>query len=212
MLAEIRTGIVRASDGTVNPARAGRFGELICGDTVGKYFELAKQGQLFCASMQGGTTLGTVLQNTAVTFTLYNPSASGVLVSLLECSISFTALQVTTTTIETLVYAANLNTAAAIPTATTALTVRSALLGAGSGQAQAFSAATLPATPVVIRVFPLNAFCTVTTQLAESSLSATDKIDGAIVLQPNTAVTIQELATTTSASGIISMLWAEIPL
>ena len=213
MLAEVKTGMIQAGDGSVNVIRAGRFGEVITGEAVGKYYELSKQGRIFCASMQAGAVLGTALTTAAVTVTLYNPTGSGVNLSWLQTAIAFTALQVTTSTLETLVYAANTDPTFAIPTGMTQLTARPALIGAPyTSQGRAFSAATTPAAPVVIRIFPLTAYCTVTTQLAESGLAATDYVDGAIVLAPNTACTIQELATTTQATGIISIVWAEIPV
>ena len=212
MLAEVKTGMIQAGDGSVNVARAGRFGEVITGEAVGKYYEMSKQGRVFCASQQAGAVMGVSLTATAVTVTLFNPSGSGVNLSLLQTSIAFTALQTTTTTTEVLVYAVNPDPSSAIPTGMTQLTVRPALIGAPyTSMGRAFSAATVPAAPVVVRIFPLAAYCTSGTQLAESGLAATDYVDGAIVLAPNTAVTIQELATTTQATGIISMVWAEIP-
>jgi hypothetical protein len=211
MLAEIRTGIQQSQDGAVNPARAGRFNELIGGEAVGKYYEIARQGRIFCASMQAGASLGTALTATAVTFTLYNPSASGVNLSLLQCGVCLSTEVVNAET-GILVYAANVDPSAAIPSATTPLTVRPALLGASANSAgRAFSAATLPATPVVVRVFPLAHNQVATTATSLSGLAAVDYVDGALALAPNTAVTIQQIKTTAD-SGIVSMVWAEIPV
>ena len=213
MLAELKTGMVQAGDGSISVARAGRFGEVITGEAAGKYHEFAKQGRIFCASQQAGAVAGIALTNTAVTVTLYNPSGSGVNLSWLQTAISFTALQTTTNTHEVLVYAATPDPTFAIPTGQTQLTVRPALIGAPyTSMGRAFSAATTPSpAPVVVRIFPLSAHCE-TTQLAEWGLSATDYVDGALVLGPNTSVTIQELATTTQATAIISLVWAEIPI
>lgn len=206
-------GPVQAADGSTPVLRAGRLGELFVSDSVGKYYELCRRGQLFSASLQAPTALGTALTATAVTFTLYNPAGSGVNVVPLQCGIVFDTLEATTANALKLVYAANVNTAAAAPTATTSIAsgIQSGLLGGGAGQAKVFTAATLPAAPTVVRVFPLSVQ-PFTTATNTSGLAGIDYIDGAFSLAQNTAVTIQELATTTGNSGIISMLWAEIPV
>lgn len=209
MLAEVRTGIVQAQDGAVNPARADRFGDIVTQDAVGKFYEIARQGRIFVAAMQAGASLGTALTATAVTVTLYNPSGSGVNLSLIQCAIAVTTEATVAAGAKTvLVYAANVNTAAAAPTATTALTVRGALLGGPAGQGQAYSAATLPAVPVIVRVHPLG--LNNQTAAGDAMLAMTDNVEGALSLAPNTAVTIQGIAT--ASSGIISVVWAEIPV
>ena len=95
---------------------------------------------------------------------------------------------------------------------TTSLTVRPAFVGGGfTGQARVFSSVAIGATPVVARIFPLMAYNTITTQLAEDALAASDYVDGALGLAPGTSVTMQEIGTT-AVSGMFSMLWAEIPV
>ena len=211
MLAELRTGITQSAEGSVNPARAGRFGELITGDAIGKYYELAKQGRLFLASMNAGAVLGTALTATAVTVTLYNPSGSGCNLSVIAGGVSYTTSAAGAST-RSLVWAGNVDPAAAIPTAQTALTVRPVLLGAGfTSVGRAFSACTLPAAPVVVRVFPLGYVNVATTPTTVAPLAIIDYVDGALSLAPNTAVTIQGIATV-NESGIVSIVWAEIPV
>ena len=212
MLSEVRTGPVLSSDGSVNVARAGRIGELLTSDAVGKYYQAAVDGRLFMASRVATAVTGTALTATAVTFTLWNPPTSTVNVSVISGHVNIGVLQTTTGNIPTYVWAANVNPGAAIMATTTSLIVRPGLLGGSVGQAQAFSAATLPAVPVIVRLFPLATACTATTQLAEVSLAAIDNVDGAIVLAPNTAVTIQGIATTTEISAFISMTWIEVPI
>ena len=209
--AEARSGDVTVSDGAPRELRLGSKGELFTSESVGKYYEIAKRGQLFHASMQAGSALGVALTATAVTLTLYNPSTSTVNLAVLQCGISITTQQVTTATVENIVYAANVDPSAAIPATTTSATIRPGLLGLNAGQGKAFTAATLPAAPVVVRPFPLAAFMQITTQIAQPNLAAIDNIDGAISLAPNTCLTIQGLATTTGVSGIVSFTWAELP-
>lgn len=212
MLSEVRTGPVLSSDGAVNVARAGRFGELLTNDAVGKYYQAAVDGRLFMASMQATAVTGTALTATAVTFTLWNPPSSNVNLSVVSGNVNVGVLQTTTGNIPTYVWAANVNPAAAVPATNTEIVVRSGLLGGATGRGIVFSATTLPAVPIIIRLFPLATACTATTQLAEVALAAVDHVDGAIVIAPNTAVTIQGIATTTQISAFIGMTWIEVPI
>ena len=113
-------------------------------------------------------------------------------------------------------YAVNGIKGQAAPSSTTPLAAANifpALIGSGySPAAQVYTAATLPATPVVARIFPLSAYCTATTQLAETALHGIDYVEGALCLAPGTMVTIQGIASTTGVTGAISMSWAEIPV
>lgn len=209
---ELQVGPRIVADGSENIARAGRFGELFTSESTGRFYELSKQGRIFTTARQAGAAMGTALTATAVTLTLYNPSGSGVNLAILQSTVALTATQTTTATGSVIVYAANVDPAAAIPTTTTALTVYPALLGgAFASVARAYSAATLPAAPVVVRVHPF-AFNSFTTNASSGGAGATDYVDGALCLAPGTAVTLQEIATTTTSSGIMSITWCEIPI
>lgn len=199
MLLEGKVGPITQSDGSSAPLRTDRTGSLV---VASPYAEWAARGQLFVASMQAGASLGTALTTTAVTFTLYNPLKSGVNVVLLDCVLAITAAPAGAASY---VYAANVNPLAAAPATNTDLAIRGSPIGnSATGRAKAYSATTLPATPVVIRVHS-----SIVATGAASPWFAVDRVDGAIVLGENTAVTIQGL--TTASSGIISMTWAEVP-
>lgn len=209
-------GNVKLADGSSYAGRLGRLGEQITGNAVGKYYELAKQGQLYVASMQAGAALGVALTATAVTLTLANPATSTVNLSLLQTAVSMTASQTTTATGESIVYAFD----PTFPTSITYAKIRPVLLGTsipaatlnGAGsQGIAATAATLAATPIVVRVHPFNYNC-FTTNAAGAAGGWLDEVDGALVLGPGTSVTLQGLATTTGINGILSMMWAEIPV
>ncbi len=204
---EGRAGDAVIADGVPREVRLGRFSELVS-NLGGDYAELMRHGHLYQASMQAGASLGTALTATAVTLTLYNPSGSSVILAILECAVVITALPaVAAGNNVALVYAANDDPSSPIPVTVTQLTVRNALLGKGVGSGRAYSAATLPAAPVVIRVHPLGV--NNQTAVGMGMLAGKDLVNGAIGLQPNTAVTLQAIGT--ASSGIVSMLWAEIP-
>lgn len=209
MIIEGIVGPQTKADGTVTQPRLGRLAEVLTGDSVGKYYELCRRGQIFAASMQAGAALGTALTATAVTFTLYNPSGSGVNLVLLQCALALTVPPTVTVAVaNAYVYAVNVNTAAAAPTSVTPLTVQSGLLGGGSGQGKAYSAATLPAAPVVARVHPLGQ--SNQTAVGDANTALVDYVDGALCLAQNTTVTLQGIGV--ASSGLISMVWAEIPV
>ena len=198
-------------DGSIKDFRSGHYADLLM-NAAGNYGILTKQGRVYCASMQAGATFGTALTTTAVTITLHNPPQSRVDLVILAASFSMTAGQVTTTNAPVVVYAANMDTDDVIPATNTAVVVRNALLGGPAGFAKVYSATTLPSAPIVIRVFPWGHVCqTLGTVIQTKQSTNMDYVDGAIVLQPNTSVTLQGIATTTQITGIGGFVWAEIP-
>jgi hypothetical protein len=194
----------RADGSTVHFQRLSNSLAQIVTQAHGRCHEAASRGALFAASLQAGTALGTALTATAVTFTLYNPAGSNVLLSIQNCAVGITTAPAGSAVI---VYASNHNVAAAVPSSVTALAsgIRTMPLGTGSGgRGIVYSAATLPAAPVAVRVH--------STILATGSTAGAilnDDVGGAIVLAPNSAVTIQSIGT--AVSGIVSMTWEEIP-
>src|SRR3989304_10131781 len=185
MLAEIRTGNTQSTEGSVNPARAGRFGELTTGGAVGKYYELSKQGRIFTAAMQTVASLGTAFTATVATIWIWNPSGSNHNVSILAGGV--TVVDAAGATVRGYFWVSTPDPAGVIPVTNTALTVRPALLGAGyTSVARAFTVSTLPSVPVCVRVFPLAYAQVVTTSTSAGPLAAVDYVDGAICLSPNT--------------------------
>src|SRR5207253_9341136 len=130
-----QTGPQVNPDGSAPNIRVGRLGELVCADSLGKYYELSRRNQLFMGAMQAGAALGTALTATAVTLTLYNPLGSQVNLAILQCTIALTTLQTASTTVESaFVYAASLGlSTGAGPTATTPAKIYSGLLSVGTG-------------------------------------------------------------------------------
>ncbi len=135
---------------------------------------------------------------TAVTFSLSNSLGSPVDLVLLHIGITISACS----TAGHLVLAANVNTAAAAVTHGTPLIVRNAKLDGSAGYGLADGAATLPAAPVAIRAL---GFVQVTANTTTTCIH--DYVNGAVVLGPNTAVTVQGI--TSVGTGIISMCWRE---
>jgi len=192
--------LVPQSDGNKQAyPRYGKTGELIVSAGLPKYYELVSRGMCYMSSNQAEVTFGTALTATAVTHTIYNPQGSSVNVVLLQCATTIR----TCSTPGHLVYAANVNNNAVAPATNTELIIRNAKLDLSAGYAKAYSATTLPAAPVAVRSFG----ATIT---AAGVAPMIDYIDGAIILGPNTAITVQGI--TVVGTGIISFFWAEIPI
>ncbi len=178
--------------------RTDRFHNLRAVLAVGEYEEMTARGEVYCACNQAAVTFGTALTLTAVTFTLSNPVGSPVDLVLLNVAVTFA----TGTTAGELVLAANVNNNAVAITHGTPLTVRNARLDGAAGYGLADSAATLPAAPVAIRTL---GYVVSTAPVNAGILN--DEVKGAVILGPNTAVTVQGI--TCVATGLVSMFWRE---
>ncbi len=157
--------------------------------------------EVYVASTQAGVATSTALSTTQTGFTLTNPAGSGKCLVVLNIDVAPTTAPAAAAT---LVLAANVNPVAAAVTQTTPLTVRNAKLGVSdSGVGLAASAVTLPAAPVVVRGLggPVGA-------VTLNGEPIHDKVDGALVLTPGTAVSVNSL--TTAISAVISMTWREV--
>ena len=199
------------NDGAQRTLRLGRTGEQAVQMAHGGYYEPVSRGKVYHASMQAGASLGTALTATAVTLTLYNPATSGVNLSLMRVRVGVTTFIAAGAGPLTTAYvlAANTNVLAAAPTATTSATIRNSLLGGAAGVGLAYTAATLPAAPVVVRSIGSLYLIGATLQTS-MAYNIDDWIDGEIVVAPNTAITLQAIGSATS--GIVSMSWEEIPI
>lgn len=156
---------------------------------------------VFTASTQAGIATSTGLSTTQTGFTLTNPIGSGTNLILLQVNVAFTTAPAAAATV---VLTANVNPNAAAITQTTPLTVRSAKLGNSTQPVGlAASAVTLPAAPVVVR-----AIAGVTATGSTTPPYIIDDVQGALVVTPGCAVSVNSL--TTAISAVISMVWQEV--
>jgi len=204
MLIEAVRRFSRVAQGVTSDVRSGAYRELIVNDTgTGRYAENVMNGATFIASNSANQALS-VGNSTATGLVLTNPAGSGKGLVLLE---AIGALDIAATAMGGVALFANVNPVAAAVTHTTPLTVRPAALGStATGAGLADSAATLPATPILVR--PLLSVYWITANAAVANLAFKDDIGGALVVTPGCAVSIQ--AQTTAVTGIFSMTWAEL--
>lgn len=196
-----QVGPQRAADGVSVDIRQAKSAELVVVDAHGRYHEPGSRGLIFSAANQAAVASPAGLTAASVNFTLYNPIGSGYLLSLLNIAIALGAAPVAATAIWLV---GNLNPAAAAPATVTLLNIINNLLNSQSGVGKAYSTATLPAAPVIIR--PL-AFVDAASNNAAGSFK--DEVAGAIIIPPGCAVSIQAL---TAVSLFAAMDWEEIPI
>lgn len=191
-------------DGATQPIRQGRSAEQIVQELHGRYYEQTFRGNVFVAAntaAQATTTAAAV----ATGLILSNPLGSGKYLALIDVTVGVGA--VVAAAFEVGLFA-NVNVGAAAVTHTTPITPRCALLGSAVVPVGLVdSAATLPAAPIHIRTLLASGWVTAT---AQSQEVAKDEIAGAIVLLPNTAVSVQSVVGTQSI--IASVTWEEVAL
>lgn len=170
-----------------------------------RYMRAVLAGNVFAASNTAAVTFGTALTATAVTFTLSNPSGSGKNLAIIKTTLAVAAAS----TAGSIVYAVNVNQAAAQVIHGTPITavINCKLGGAiNSGNVGLVdSACTLPAAPSALLPF---AFVPVTATATTGNI--VDYVDGQIVLQPGTAITMQGI--TSVGTGLFGMVWEEISI
>ena len=198
-----------AGDGSLVDPRQTRDLAIVCQDLHGRFYETTYRGNCFIASTGvAGVAQGTALSTTPP-FILYNPLNSGVNLAIISASLGFIS---GTLGAGTIVYAVNNNTAQAAPTGGTSLTPINTLVGNNTlPRGKAFQAATLAATPTILRDFAvIGAF---TTSTANMYVPIRDIVDGSILVAPGAAVSLQGVAGAgTTPLVTLAMTWEEIPV
>ena len=204
MALTVQTGKHYYADGSVGDRlRNAREGGLVVTPAGAPFAQNSIDGRTFTASMQAGSSIGTALTATAITCTLYNPAGSGVIISLLHVGVGITTAPASSS-VATLVASYHGNI---LPITNTDLTIRSARVGrnatGGNSRVKAYSATTLPATPVVIRVIG-----SIQATGGTESTNLCDNVNGAITIEEGGNVTLQCIGG--AVSGIVSMTWEEV--
>lgn len=219
MLGYIKRGAQRLGMGGVGPLRGDVTGALVVTDAHARYQEAVLNGNVFIGSNAFGTpvTPQAGLSPTTPVLTLYNPINSPVNLVLWEFQVSCTTVQAAQ---GTLMLAYNMPAITGVvkaPFTVTNAQVTNAILSAGFAQSatstqnqgawgQCYAVCTLIATPVAFRY----SFCLeFGTSVAVGMFQAVDHIDGAVVIPPGIAVSIQSAAATPLVAGFV---WEEVPI
>jgi hypothetical protein len=202
MILQSQVGPQVNSDGIFANVRADRQGGVIVSELNPRYYENTYRGQKFSACLTAAGVIG-VLAATNVSYALYNPPSSGKNLVLVAASFAGS-----TTVFGTGAVFFAYNPQAAAPVGTVALTIKSNLLtgNAAASVAQAFSSATLLATPIAVRPF----FGAALTATVGSSMPVVkDDIGGEIIVAPGGVLSIQG-STAAVATGFVGISWDEV--
>lgn len=208
MLNELRTGLISAADGTVNPQRADRTGAGVVTSAHGAYYEAASRGTVFMVASQAGVTSQAGLSGTTPVLTLYNPKGSGVNASIIYAGAVFTVAFGTAGAIWA---AVNTDLGAADVTGTRTTAHRCGLAGNNrEPRVQAFTAATLPAAPVGVALLGVGLTGAIT---LDSQLPGVGReFGGALIIAPGGALSIQTGVASGASGMFCEYIWEEIDI
>ena len=194
--------------GTSLAVRRGPEGGLLTSPITARYQQAVLGGNVFGVANQVGVASQTTLSATTPVLTLANPLGSGV-----NAVVWFVGagMSVGNAAAAPMLVAVNTNTAAAAVTGTATTTHRNMLLGGnGTPKCKSFLAATPPAAPVSIGTLGIGLTGAITTSTTAPFYGRW--YDGALILGPNTALSVQTL----TASGALGLwceyIWEEFPV
>jgi hypothetical protein len=181
-------------------ARAGKTGEGIIQQLHGRYYEQSSRSNIYSSANSAAQAVSAALATAYTGIGLYNPVGSGVL--LVPLKVKF-ALSVAPAAIATIGLITAFASTGAVTTATTALIVRSQLIGNSSpGRGLTYSSATIT-TPVWLMQL-VDGF----TAAALPAPSPVVDLEGSVAILPGGFVGIGAL---TAVTGLGSISWEEVP-
>lgn len=189
-----------AADGSNQPILQGKAGEFIDSALHGKYYTAAYRGRVFMATtLIAGITIP-VNTATAATYTIFNPSGSGVNIEMISLDIGWPAAATT-------VVATILGTLLTVlPTATTAGQIYQMPFGGvtGGSRANFFTAATVTASTIHTALLNI-------TSTADAMTASHYDWDGRLVLQPGMGMMLTSTPVQTGVA-LPTTYWAEFPI
>lgn len=206
---KVHVGPSLQADGCESQARGTKTGELCVAVVHGRYYESVSRGTCWLATTgTGGVAPGTSIGTTPA-FLLYNPRGSGKRLVIQRVVASYISGSLGA---GTLFYCVNTNTYAAAPTGGSSLTPVNLDIGSNLPcVAVANTGGTLPATPTVLR--PFCSLTALTASTAVAPFQTEEEVDGEIVLEPGTALSLQAVAASGSTPLIaIAVSWEEVPI
>lgn len=205
MQVEGKVGRLTVTAGTVNPLRTDESGALVT-LLSGQYREASLRGKMFfsyCAARAMSVPATAQIGNI-----IYNPSDSGVNLSLCKWSI-----QVQVTSATTLGFTLGVSVQLTTPTTTTAADASGCTLldppSFTAGQAIAYAVATITTAPAPVFLLAHNTAAINTVGVD----SIHGDFDGLFIVPPGNVVAISAITAAAAAAGVTSTLtWEEIPV
>ena len=219
MLAEIKTGLIVGTDGTVSPGRSSRVGAEVSGFGQGKYYEQTSRGNVFSliltawsSTIAAGNVIGAAAGATT-NFALWNPAGSGKNISLLkfQCwAISGTA------PVPPIIHSISITA----PTIATAVATPIQCNNVGLGALSVARALSSVAGAALTGSTILQSLCASDIGLGAGALTTannfenklTEYLDGSIVIPPGACWVPTWTAVGTTFLGGYSVTWEEIPV
>lgn len=219
MLAEIKTGLITGTDGTVSPGRSSRIGAEVSAFGQGKYYEQTSRGNVFSLILTNWTTgiaAGNLVGAAAAAstnFALWNPVGSGKNMSLLkfQCWIVSGTLPV-----PPLIHSLSITA----PTIATSVVTPIACNNVGLGALSVARALTSAAGSALTGSSILQSLCSADLGIGAGAMTTTNNfeqklteyLDGSIVIPPGACWVPTWMTAGTSVLGGYSITWEEIPV
>lgn len=174
----------------------------------GKYQDAVLRGRCFAGQTAAtGVAPGTAVGTTAA-FSLYNPSGSGVNLSVLRATMGYVSGTLGAGVVHWL---ASVNPAAAATTGTAITAVNCLLADGYSARGKPLTTATLPVAPT-----PLRPFVSLQASLASTAVApwqVIEDVDGEFVITPGCTISLHATAAAgTSPLVVFGLMWEEIPI
>lgn len=218
MLGYLKRGAQRLAQSAAGPLRGDLTGALVTTDAHARYQEAVLSGNVWIGANPAGTPVATQgsLSATTPPLTLLNPINSPVNLVLWEFQFSQTAIVAGVVNICLAYNMLGITGVATYPLTVTNAQVTNALLAMGQPQGatavqnqgawgQCYRVCTLNAAPVAFR-YPFNQ----SGSSALTMMNSVDHIDGAIVIPPGIAISVQSI--TTAITVMCAFVWEEIPI
>lgn len=224
MQAEIRTGPVIVGDGSINPARGGRSGEVSVADAHARYLESNFRGAVYSGGMTttsiSNATYTTLTATTTPVIGVWNPSTNNVNLVVISASLSVVVTAATATGCGGFVWASSVGNTA-ISTGNNPLN-RKTLVATGSSAKDMTNVALTGLTNNMTVKFgsALNGgliknISSVETAVGQNigiATSATEQFDGTLIVPPGGVVALICTTTPVGHSAASSIVWEEVPI
>lgn len=203
MLGQGQVGPAVASDGNTPPIRLGRSGEVVVQELHGRYYETAKRGGLFFASVAAVAL--TSLNATATGLILWNPNNSGVNLVLQKAMVQ---VIVTSASMTSVGFAYGVQ--AVVPTSVTAVAaVGSCYVSNSAGNVKAYSAATVAVAPTLLASFAHNTAAIATTGVD----GLVTDFEGSLIVPSGYVLCLNAGGAASAASAVnATVFWEEVPV
>lgn len=200
-----RVGELPATDGSIQPLRLGKYGDVVTQDGHGRYTEGSYRGRRYVVSTQAAVALSLTGTTTYTGLLLNNPLNSGVIASIEDSEFGVSS---TITASGAIALGYNTANPSALGTVLASQPTKLSSSGVSGARCVAYSGGTttLAANPTVVRILATSQFGT---SVGVEIAPCRDEIGGQLELMPGTCIFY--VALTTAVTGWWALQWEELP-